>query len=107
MSEFVKCNSERARRRQHPTVKARQGDALLEPAQILNRSQMQRVERTHRDRKWLQGARQDQLAQLDELDAAEELLRILVVYARKLVGMNSIPHLVFEESARCERFIPD
>ncbi len=67
----------RARCSKQPSVKARQRDRLPTGTQEFDRCQMDGIERSHGDWKWLQGARENRRRQFDQRHMADQGSRCL------------------------------
>jgi hypothetical protein len=68
---------------------------------------MQSIERANRHWEWLQCAPQNWHCQFNEGHAADQLSDKLAMRMSKLSRVNSVPHLVFEQSTRNERLVPE
>lgn len=91
--------------KQHAFVEARQLDIDATVAQELNRRKMQSIERADDDRKWFERSGEKLGIEFDEIDAAEQFAH-RIMETREPARVDSIPDLIFKQSARYELFVP-
>jgi hypothetical protein len=60
---------------------------------------MQGVKGTHRNREWLQRAREHNWYQLEQRDTADQSAYLVTMRAPESTGVNLIPNLIFKQAA--------
>lgn len=99
-------NSQHLRNFDHPTIVGRELDGLPLRPQVLDRGQVQRIERANRQGKRFQCTLKDHRRQLNQRKAREQGFHCIPVCPGQLPGMKTVPYLVDEQSAGHESFTP-
>jgi hypothetical protein len=93
-------NAERPRSGEQPLVVAGELHGLPARADELDRREMQGVKRADRDRKGIEGAREDRRSEVQQRYAGNQAAGLFSVRASEAIGVNAIENLVFEKTAR-------
>jgi hypothetical protein len=87
-----------ARGREEALVVARQFDHLAVRAQIIDRREMQRVERAHKHRKRFDGAGEDVRCQVDVRNAGQQCTRVVSEGRGRFQRVDPVPDLVLKQA---------
>ena len=100
------CNSEKTRSGEQPLVVTGQLNALLLPAHKLNGCEVNGIQCPHRNRKWLQRARQHWPNHFNHRHSTDQITDCIAMRILQLVRVDPIPNLAFKKPAGHQWLIP-